>query len=410
MTDPCPQGQHTRRRFLGMGAGALFGWSFRPQASSAATIRTDERRLFVMILRGGMDGLAAVAPIGDPAFGDIRHGLIAADDAPLLPLDSMFALNGNMPRLSALYRDRQALVIHATATPYRDRSHFEAQDMLESGAPALSALSPSGWLNRALQVMPRGDRLPAPTGLALEATTPLIIRGDAPVNTWQPQLMPSTDDDTVQRLVDLYRKADPALAAALERGVQQDMLTAADSAERGEIPNHPYLLEEMRSAAKLMARSDGPRIATMSLYGWDTHHSQGFEHGVIARQLSALDQAIAGLREGLGSVWRDTAVLVLTEFGRTVRFNGSAGTDHGTATTAFLVGGAVNGGRVVADWPGLAETQLYQKRDLLPTTDLRAVLKGVLADHLGVGQRALDEIVFPGSRDIAPLRNLCRPA
>jgi uncharacterized protein (DUF1501 family) len=391
-----------------MGVSALFAYSHLLRPSSAAGINLENRRLFVVVLRGGLDGLAAVAPIGDPAFEELRGRLLRPDDTPLLILDGMFALNGNMPRLTALYQSREALIVHAAATPYRDRSHFEAQDMLESGAPALAAVSETGWLNRALQSLPKGERLPPANGLALEPTIPLIMRGIAPINTWQPQLLPLADADTIQRVVDLYRSRDPDLASALERGVDQDLVVGPRDMGSGSISGKPDLLEKVHAGAMLMARPDGPRIAMMSLYGWDTHHSQGFEHGVIAKQLRALDEAVGGLKDGLATVWDDTAVLIVTEFGRTVRFNGSAGTDHGTATVAFLVGGAVHGGRVIADWPGLAERQLYQGRDLRPTTDLRALVKGVLSEHLGITPSSLDGDVFPGSENVSALTGLCR--
>jgi uncharacterized protein (DUF1501 family) len=398
--------QSARRRLLQAGAASLFAWSFAPRAGAAQGL--EHQRLLVLVLRGGLDGLAAVPAVGDPAYGALRHRPARPGDPPLIPLDGTFALNGNLQRLGAMYANREALIVHATATPYRDRSHFEAQDLLESGAAELNALTDSGWLNRVLAKLPRGERIKPPRALALAPTVPLIMRGPAAVDTWQPQSFPMADDDTIQRLAELYRATDVRLAEALERGAQQDKLTGAGQMKEGFVAGHPYLLETVRAAAQLMTRADGPRVGTMSLAGWDTHHSQGFLQGTVARQLGALDLAIGNLRDGFGSAWQHTAVLIVTEFGRTVRYNGSGGTDHGTATVAFLVGGGVRGGRVVADWPGLAEPQLHQGRDLRPTIDIRAVLKGVLAEHLGVPPATLATEVFPASGDVTPLSGLCR--
>jgi uncharacterized protein (DUF1501 family) len=391
------------RRALLQGAGALFAWSYRPRLASAA--RRDPR-LLVVLLRGGLDGLAAVPALGDPAFDSARLAPELREAGATVPLDGLFALNRNMPVLAQLYRDREALIVHAVATPYRQRSHFDAQDMLENGMPDLLAGSRSGWLNRALEALPRGERLPPPKGLAVAPTIPVIMLGAAPVETWQRQAFRYADDDTVARLLDLYEARDGKLAAALRDGVQLDALTMTDGKAPRPVGGRPDFSTDATAAARIMARPDGPRIASMSYNGWDTHSGQGSIQGGLGRNLAALDDAIAAFRTGLGPVWADTVVVVVTEFGRTVRLNGSRGTDHGTATVAFLIGGAVKGGRVLADWPGLAEHQLRDARDLAPTTDLRAVMKGVLAEHLGLEDRVLGERIFPQSVGVARVRGM----
>ena len=264
--------------------------------------------------------------------------------------------------------------------------------------------------DRALATLPRGERLSRRAGLALTPTVPLIMRGTAPVDTWQPQAFPMVDADTVHRLLALYEDTDPALAEALRRGAAMDDLLGMGEAGGEGMRGHPDLSRSIATAARLMAQPDGPRVAMMNMSGWDTHVGQGFASGRMALQVAALDSAIGALRVALGPVWRSTVVLVATEFGRTVRLNGSSGTDHGSATCALLVGGAVRGGRVIADWPGLAEAQLLGRRDLRPTTDLRAVMKGVLAGHLGVGTAELAGGIFPESRDVAPIMDLVRAA
>jgi len=255
--------------------------------------------------------------------------------------------------------------------------------------------------------MQPGERL-RPGGFAVAPTIPLIMRGTAPVDTWQPQVFRTADVDTFERLRLLYAARDPVLEAALTRGGATDALLGTAGDMTGARPGGRAVAETVNAIVRLMARADGPRIAAMNLDGWDTHIGQGFGRGRIARQLATLDSVIAALRDGLAPVWAQTAVLIVTEFGRTVRINGSAGTDHGTGTVVLLLGGAVRGGHVLGDWPGLAPERLFEARDLAPTTDLRAVFKGVLADHLGVASRALEEDVFPGSAMAPPLRGLLR--
>jgi uncharacterized protein (DUF1501 family) len=396
------------RRAALAGLGSLFAWSYMPRISSAAGAR--DPRLLVVLLRGGLDGLAAVAPLGDPAFAELRLGSEMLLPEATLPLDGMFGLNRNMPALAAMYAAREALVLHAVATPYRDRSHFDAQDMLETGLPGLVDGGRTGWLNRALAHVPRGERLPPPRGLAVAPTVPLIMTGPAPVETWQRQTLAYADEDTVARLLDLYDSRDEVLAAALRRGAALDDVMRAEgrggntSGQR--MPGVPDLTTDAVGAARIMARPDGPRVAVLSYTGWDTHAVQGSVHGALGRRLAGLDAALGALRTGLEPVWRDTVVAVVTEFGRTVRVNGSRGTDHGVGTVALLLGGAVRGGRVLADWPGLAERQLLDRRDLAPTTDLRAVMKGMLAEHLGIDARTLADAVFPLSGQVAPTLGL----
>jgi uncharacterized protein (DUF1501 family) len=167
-----------------------------------------------------------------------------------------------------------------------------------------------------------------------------------------------------------------------------------------------YFAEAAGTAAKFLAQPDGPRVGALALDGWDTHYNEGIAQGRLAQLLGALDAALAAIKTGMGPAWRETVVAVVTEFGRTARINGTEGTDHGTATVALLAGGALKGGRVLADWPGLKGSALHENRDLKPTTDLRAVLKGVLKDHLRADDRALAENVFPGSSNVRPMRGL----
>jgi uncharacterized protein (DUF1501 family) len=243
------------------------------------------------------------------------------------------------------------------------------------------------------------------SGLAVGPTAPLVLRGPAPTVGWAPTQLPQAADDTAMRLMDLYRHRDTALASALSQGLQLDKIVMRDGSMRPE-PGISAMRVSARGVAKLMAADDGPRIAALAFDGWDTHANEGGPVGRLAQLLGGLDGAFEEFQTGLGDRWRDTAIVVATEFGRTARINGTDGTDHGTGTVAFLAGGAIKGGRMIADWPGLQDSQLLDGRDLRPTTDLRAVLKGLLQDHLGIAPNALASAVFPDSADVAPMKGL----
>jgi uncharacterized protein (DUF1501 family) len=402
----CP----SRRVFIAS-AGTFVAWAAMPRIASAAL---RDPRLVVIILRGAMDGLAVVPPVGDPDYPALRRDLAigTAGLEPTFALNDFFGLNQAMPGFHDAYTRGEALVVHATATPYRDRSHFDGQDVLESGMTGPHA-SDSGWLNRVASALPVGDKVRPADGLAASATVPLILRGPAPILTWTPPGFQSADSDTIARLTDLYAESDPELARVFVEGTGVDKLAGSEGlmqakgagkGGKGAITGSFVALAE--GAGRLLADAEGPRLAAISYDGWDTHASEGAAEGRLANLLSAFDAALAALKTSMAPVWSETAVVVMTEFGRTARINGTEGTDHGTATTAFLLGGAVRGGRVIADWPGLREAHLYEQRDLAATTDLRAILKGVLRDHLGLSERLLATMVFPDSLGVRPIDGL----
>lgn len=394
----------TSRRALLLGGASFAAWAYLPKFARAADGR--DPRLVVVILRGALDGLATVAPIGDPDYATL-HGAIALTSGgqhPAVMLDSFFGLHPSMPEFARLYTSKQAAVIHAVSTPYRDRSHFDGQDVLESGYAGPGRVQ-SGWLNRALEALPRGDHVT--NALAVGPTTPLVLRGAAPTVGWAPAALPQADDDTAMRLIELYRHRDPELATALSQGLQLEKAAASNDMRPRPGGNIVTAMRTVaRGAAKLMVADDGPRIAALAFDGWDTHANEGGPVGRLALLLSGLDGAFAEFESGIGEHWRDTAVIVATEFGRTAHINGTEGTDHGTGTIALLAGGAIKGGRVISDWPALKPANLYQGRDLAPTTDLRSVVKGVLADHLGISERMLAQTVFPDSAAARPMKGL----
>ena len=399
------------RRAVLVTGGALFAWAHLPKFARAADGR--DPRLVVVILRGALDGLSAVGPVADPGYAGL-HGELAlslSGDHPALPLDGFFALHPAMPVFARLYKTGQAAVVHATATSYRDRSHFDGQDVLETGLPGVGSVD-SGWLNRALLALPQGDAVSPRQGLGVGVATPLLLRGAAPVLGWAPQGIPNASDDLAARLTGLYDHRDPVLAQALRAGLATGRMAmragmAGDAARpRGGADSAPGMRQAAQGAARLLAADDGPRVAALAFDGWDTHAGEGGATGRLAQLLGGLDGALEEFETGLGPRWQDTAIVIVTEFGRTARINGTTGTDHGTGTVAFLAGGAIRGGRVIADWPGLKDAQLFENRDLKPTTDLRSVLKGLLADQFGLGAAVLATQVFPDSANIAPMKGL----
>ena len=390
------------RRHLLCGAGAAAALSF-PQFAFGQAANTD-KRLFVVILRGGLDGLATVVPIGDPAYASARSR-IAVERGALLPLNTTFALHPSLPKMKAMYDAHELLPMHAVATGYRERSHFDAQNVLETGAGVPCARA-EGWLNKALGAMPRSR---TEMGMALSAQAPLILRGPTPVSTWSPSALPQVEGDTIARLMALYQSTDQGLANALQSAIAANSV-AMDSGN-GDMngQNGGAYARQFTPVAQVAARflkdPQGPVAAVCDLTGWDTHANQ---QGVLQRNLTSLDDGLLAFKTEMGPAWRNTVVVIVTEFGRTVAPNGGNGTDHGTGAAAFLAGGAVNGGRVLADWPGLASAQLYQNRDLRPTTDLRGVFKTLLADHMRVPSAALERDAFPDSASARPVADLLR--
>lgn len=408
--DDCERMTPSRRAVLGA-AGALFAWSFMPKFAHAAAGSRDSRFLLV-VLRGALDGLSAVPPLGDPDYAGLREGIALAKDGPeaALPLDGFFYLHPAMPHLARLYAAGQASIAHACATGYRERSHFDGQDVLESGQSG-PGKTDDGWLNRLIASLPAGEAVARKGVLGVGVVPPLVVRGEAPVLGWAPPRMPRAGADLMMRLADLYGERDPALAKALAQAMETEGI-ARRHGMGGEMPGRggPDTVEGMRQiaegAAALVGAEDGPRIAALAFEGWDTHANEGGAKGRLATLLSGLDGALASFEQGLRPVWKDTVVMVVTEFGRTAAVNGTVGTDHGTGTVAFLIGGAVKGQRMIADWPGLRPEQLHERRDLKPTTDIRAVAKGVVADLFGLSGPVLAEKVFPGTGELRPMQGL----
>ncbi len=388
-----------RAALLGLATTATLG-----RSAMALAAAPTEQRFVVVLLRGAMDGLAAVTPYGDPGLPGLRDALLLPEpgrEGGLRDLGGFFGLHPALAELHGMYRAGEALAVHAAAGAWRSRSHFEAQDYLEFGVDHRMT---SGWLNRvAGQITPPGAKLGTDSALAVGNAMPLLLRGPAPAVTWLPQSFQAPEPDLYARIAALHAKdrvTGPAIAAALrERGFSEAVLAGAEK------PANRFSFAALAAAAgKLLAAPDGPRLAALEVGGWDTHSLQITR---IADPLRQLDAGLAALRTGLGAAWARTAVLVMTEFGRTVRINGTGGSDHGTGTVAFVLGGGVAGGRVLGNWPGLSAGQLFENRDLMPTTDLRSLAKGLLAGHLGLKPAALAQ-VFPDSAAAPPMPGLLR--
>jgi uncharacterized protein (DUF1501 family) len=414
-----------RRHFLGFGALAGAAALVAPRFAFATGSAGPTRFVF-LILRGALDGLAAVPPWGDVDYAPLRRELAIAAPGQTdgaLALDARFGLHPSLGFLHDCYAARELVVLHAVASPYRERSHFDGQDVLEGGGVRAHETA-TGWLNRALLELPAGGPVAKERGIALGQNVPLVMRGPAAVASWSPARLPAVDEDTLQRITDLY-SGDRLLSTRLADALATDALAAdsvamhapagtpggpasADAAAAATAAARNRYLETVQAAAGFLKRPDGPQVAVFDTLGWDTHANEGGARGALAQRLGVLDSALRTLKDSLGDTWSRTVVLVATEFGRTAAVNGTRGSDHGTGAAAFLVGGGVRGGRVIADWPGLASAALYERRDLAPTMDLRAVMKGVLRDHLGVREEALEARVFPGSRGVRPLEGLVR--
>ena len=389
------------------------------------------KKLVVVICRGGLDGLSLSPPVGDPAYAALR-GPIAipsfGEAGGALQLDHTFGLNPAMEATHALALKGQARIAPAVATPDRERSHFEAQDVLESGAAVVYGTS-SGWLNRSLEAMGPPGKVKA---ISVGPTAPLILRGRMEAASWSPGGASQTDHRLPAILQDLYAN-DPLLGPALASGLATEGMSKvalADAAmseptmtpaswpmggqaDAGGAVLRPVLQKGLPQSRKLgatlagfMTQPAGSQVAAVSIDGFDTHANQGAAEGQLAARLAYLDAFLDGLATGLGPAWSDTVVVVATEFGRTARVNGTKGTDHGTGSTALVLGGGLKRGGIVGDWPTLAQARLFENRDTAPTVDMRGLFKGVLRDHLGVEQAALDGVVFPGSGGVTPVRGL----
>jgi uncharacterized protein (DUF1501 family) len=398
-----------RRDVLKLVAGGCAACSILSLPSAVFAAAPGDRRLVVVLLRGALDGLAAVPPLADSRYHEKRGSLALkppGEAGGCLALDRTFSLNPALATLYPYWQQGELLLVHATGNGYRTRSHFDAQDLMESGLANKTGIS-DGWLNRALALLQKGERR---MGLAVGGAVPLILRGAVPVASWEPPGgLRDASPEFISAVAQLY-KSDPLLGPALSDGLKAQNFSTTVLGDdqmngaRGFGPKNFAPLAE--AAGKLLAAPDGPRIGVLEMGGWDTHVNQGTDKGRLFENLAGLAGGLGALVKAMGPAWKDTVLVTVTEFGRTVAVNGNSGTDHGTASVMMVMGGAVKGGRIAGDWPGLAE--LEENRDLRVATDGRRVMKGLLRDHLGIDAAGLDKKVFPDTAGLRPMDGLLK--
>ncbi len=392
---------HISRRatLTGLAAAGLL-----PGLAVARVAGRPGRRFVLVILRGAMDGLSAVAPLADPDYASLRGDLAIgtpADPNGALPLDGRFWLHPALAPLMPFYARGEMVIVHAMASPYRERSHFDGQTMIETGLIRPMVATPvrggPGWLNRTIGAL-GGEGI---RGIAFTPAMPLVLQGAAPASNWQPGAAAANLQEAVLRMYE----QDPALRRAYAEAIAtREVIDAASKS----VPQGRDFRSLAGIAGSTLAEEGGPNVAVLDIGGWDTHVGQGAAKGRLAGALGQLAAGLDAMHHALGPAWNDTVIVAVTEFGRTARQNGTGGTDHGTATAGFALGGALAGGRVMTDWPGLSTGALYEQRDLAPTMDLRSFLKGLLGDHLGVTAAVLESQVFPQSSAARPLAGLVR--
>jgi uncharacterized protein (DUF1501 family) len=381
---------YDRRSFLAYGAAAA-ALLAAPRVA-VAQAATDRRFVFV-IQRGAADGLGTLAPTGDPAFPALR-GAFAQDFQGGTRAGDFFTLHPNLAEAGRMFAAREALFVHAVASPYRDRSHFDGQNILETGGNVAYALR-DGWMNRLLGLLPGGES----RAIAVSATVPMVLRGAREVGSYAPSALPDASDDLLARVGSLYQ-SDAQLHGAWEQAMQTRTMAGDISGAGGQNGAATGQL-----AARLLSGPDGARIAVIETGGWDTHAGQ---RGRLGLQLRGLDAMLGALKAGLSADWANTLVVVATEFGRTAAPNGTGGTDHGTASLAMLFGGAVAGGRVVADWPGLTQAALYEGRDLKPTLDLDTLIASAVSEHYRLDMGRSARALFPNIATARAVEGLVR--
>ncbi len=389
----------SRRRFLKntlllSAAGCL------PGISWASTTDGSANRLVVIILRGAMDGLAAVVPYSEPSLLEFRGSLVPPDNT-LLKLDNHFALHPAFANMFQMHQSGELGILHATATPYRQRSHFDGQNVLESGLD-MANNSADGWLNRAIAYNSTQQ------AMVIGQAMPLVLRGAASTASWSPAIHPALTENTMGRLTGMYAE-DAFLGPRLEQALFAQGIAGSSGINTNSqaAPTFPGLVDA--AVGFLTTPDNGPDLVVLESEGWDTHANQGNEQGQLPRKFAELDAGLNALKQGMGQQWANTSVVVVTEFGRTVRVNGSGGSDHGTGGVAFVAGGALSlsgAQALLGDWPGVAASQLYEGRDLQPANDMRSLLKTVMHQHMGYSRSALDEIVFPGSSHVSLIEGL----
>ncbi len=372
----------SRRKFIKMSSAGLAVLSFPMSsvfASEPLKKSKNNPKIIWVLLRGALDSLHTIVPTLDPQYKALRPKLSTSFKAPLLPLERGFALHPSLKNLHAWYQKKDLLPIVAVSTGYPRRSHFDGQDFLESGKSDID--HDSGWLARAIDVKQK-------QALAVARATPISLRSSEQVKTWYPSNLKNADDDIYSAIAKLYQH-DELLRENLQNGLEVRGLVGAQ--KRNKKKRQGKFIDLTKACAKLMVGEQGIECSMLELGGWDTHNNQS---GRLEQKLTEFDNGLAELKAGLGDEWQNTVVVIGTEFGRTAKENGTGGTDHGTGSALFLAGGAVAGGKIEGQWPGLKPQELFEQRDLMPTTNSFAWFGNVLAQHWHFSEQELIQ-VFP---------------
>jgi uncharacterized protein (DUF1501 family) len=383
----------TRRYFLKSGGVALAGLSSAPSfllrtamAQTNTQRQSDSPIVIAIFQRGAADGISMVVPFGDPHYAAVRPQIAIPQPARgaedrAIDLNGFFGLHPALDALKPIYDAGHLAVVHAVGSPDNTRSHFDAQDYMESGTPGNKSV-PDGWLNRYLQATPNRNAGPF-RAVALNSTLPRTLAGSAPAVAMQRVsefgLRAGRANAEVEAMfADLYK--DTFDAVKLLRTVNPQQYSPAAGVEYSNSAFGRALLQ----IGQLIKSDIGLQVAFADLGGWDTHANQGSVRGQLSNRLKDFGDSIAALYRDLGDRMRNVVIVTMTEFGRAIRQNGSGGTDHGHASCVFVAGGPVKGGKVYGSWPGLAPEQLYEGRDLTVTTDFRMVFSEILVRHMGV--------------------------
>ena len=375
----------SRRKFIKIAGASLAVLSFPMSSAFAFQESVDVKKkakIVWVVLRGALDSLHTVIPTFDPDYQKLRPTLASSFKEPLLPLDKGFALHPSLKNLHQWYQKKEMLPIVAVSSGYPKRSHFDGQDFLESGKNEID--HDSGWLARAIDIKNR-------RALAVSHSTPISLRSSSQVHTWYPSKLKSADEDTLQTMSQLYQY-DEVLKRNLEKAIEVKDLV--DDKVGGKKNRKGKFVELSKACATLMVEDNTLDCAMLEVGGWDTHNNQSSR---LTKKLTELDTGLAELKTGLGDDWQNTVVIIATEFGRTAKENGTGGTDHGTGSALLLTGGAVNGGKVEGQWPGLKTDELFQQRDLMPTSNSFAWFGNVLSQHWQFTDKELAE-VFPHTK------------
>jgi uncharacterized protein (DUF1501 family) len=394
---------------------ALLNVGTRGWAAQLANAASGNRRLVVVFLRGAVDGLNVVVPWADGRYYEARPTIAIpkpGQDGGALDLDGYSGLHPALAPMMPLWQEKTLAFVHASGSPDPNRSHFDAQDFMETGTPG-ERTTPDGWMNRLLAALP-GVHTPT-EALSLGATVPRILSGPNAVsnlplgrNADQPQAM---DKPKVADAFAALYSGNDALSKNFSEGQQARSQLMGDLAKDIQdsyngAPSVDGFTEDATRLANLMRDDAGIRLSFLAVGGWDTHVGEGSAKGQLARHLDSLSAGLAALKQGLGPVYGDTAILVMSEFGRTFRENGNGGTDHGHGNVMWLMGGRIKGGKVYGQWPGLADEQLYQQRDLAVTTDFRQVIGAVITRHLKLPSASLGSVFPDGMGDSADLSGM----